>query len=107
VDLAAFWATADLVFAGSNLGARYDMPSSPNCNAPELLMNTVTWPSLRVDPPLRDAAQSVRAEFVARGLASRESALSTSAYYATGDVHAELGQMYQQTSAKVQNQKLS
>ncbi len=68
-------------------------------------MKTATLPSLLVDPPLRDAAQSVRAEFVARGLATREVAHTTGVYYAAGDVHAELSRMLQQTCAKVQKQK--
>ncbi len=76
-----------------------------NCIAPEPLMKTATLPSLRVDPPLRDAAQSVRAEFVARALASREAAQTTGVYFAAGDVHAELSRMLQQTCAKVQKQK--
>jgi len=76
-----------------------------NSNALELLMKTATLPSLRVDPPLRDAAQSVRAEFVARGLASREATQTTGVYFAAGEVHAELGQMLQQACAKVQEHK--
>lgn len=92
-------------------------------------MKTATLPSLRVDPQLRDAAQSVlqegetlsgfieasvresidrrrmRAEFVARGMASREAAQTTGVYFAAGDVHAELGQMFQQARAKVLRQK--
>ena len=92
-------------------------------------MKTATLPSLRVDPQLRDAAQSVlqegetlsgfieasvresidrrrvRAEFVARGLASREAAQTTGVYYSADDVHAELSQMLEQTCARVQKQK--
>lgn len=68
-------------------------------------MKTTTLPSLRVDPQWRDAAQSVRAEFVARGLASREAAQTTGVYYAADDVHAELGQRLEQTCARVQKQK--
>ncbi|MDG5978098.1 hypothetical protein H010_22789 [Hydrogenophaga taeniospiralis CCUG 15921] len=83
-------------------------------------------PSLRVDPHLRDAAQSVlqegetlsgfieasvresierrrtRAEFVARGLASREQAQASGVHFAAGEVHAELGRMLTQARAKVQ-----
>lgn len=92
-------------------------------------MKTATLPSLRVDPQLRDAAQSVllegetlsafieasvresidrrrvRAEFVARGLASREAAQTTGAYFAAADVHAELDQRLQRARAKVLNLK--
>ncbi len=68
-------------------------------------MKTATLPSLRVDPPLRDAAQSVHAEFVASGLAPREVAHTTGVYYAAGDLHAELSLMLQQTCAKLQKQK--
>ena len=88
-------------------------------------MKTATLPSLRVDPQLRDAAQSVlqegetlsgfietsvretierrrtRAEFVARGLSSREQARATGAYFAADEVHAELGRMLTQARAKV------
>ena len=100
-----------------------------NCNATGFVMKTATLPSLRVDPQLRDAAQSVlqegetlsgfieasvresierrrvRAEFVARGLASRETAQTTGVYFAAADVHAELGQKLQQARAHVLNQK--
>lgn len=89
-------------------------------------MKTATLPSLRVDPQLRDAAQSVlqegetlsgfieasvretierrrtRAEFVARGLASREEAQASGVYFAAGDVHAELGRMLTQARDKLQ-----
>lgn len=89
-------------------------------------MKTATLPSLRVDPQLRDAAQSVlqdgetlsgfieaavretierrrtRAEFVARGLASREEAHASGVYFAAGEVQAELGRMLSQARAKVQ-----
>lgn len=68
-------------------------------------MKTATLPSLCVDPQLPNAAESMRAEFLARGLASREVAQTTGVYYAAGDVHAELSQMLQQTCAKVHKQK--
>ena len=68
-------------------------------------MKTTTLPSLCVDPQLRDAAQSVRAKFVARGLASRKAAQTTGVYFAADDVHVELGQRLQQAYAKVQKQK--
>ena len=75
-----------------------------NCNAMSAFMKTATLPSLRVDPQLREAAESVlqegemlsglieasvretlerrrtRAEFIARGLASRDEAKRTGVY---------------------------
>jgi len=78
-------------------------------------MKTATFPSLRVEPELREAAESVltegetlssfiegavretierrrvRAEFIARGLASREDAKRTGVYISAEDVLAELG----------------
>lgn len=84
------------------------------------IMKTATLPSLRVDPELRDAAESVlrdgetlsgfietsvretierrrtRAEFIARGMASRDDAKRTRIYFAADQVHAELGQMLAQ-----------
>jgi hypothetical protein len=89
-------------------------------------MKTATFPSLRVEPELRDAAESVlqdgetlsgfieasvretierrrtRAEFMARGMASRDEAKRTGVYFAADQVHAELGQMLAQAKAKVQ-----
>jgi len=89
-------------------------------------MKTATFPSLRVEPELRDAAESVlqdgetlsgfieacvrktierrraRAEFIARGMASREEAKRTGVYFAADRVHAELGQMLAKAKAKVQ-----
>lgn len=89
-------------------------------------MKTATLPALRVGPQLRDAARSVlqegetlsafieasvresierrrtRAEFVARGLASREEAQASGVYFAAGEVQAELGRMLSQARAKVQ-----
>jgi len=80
-------------------------------------MKTATFPSLRVEPELRDAAESVlqdgetlsgfieasvretierrrtRAEFIARGLASRDEAKRTGVYFAADQVHAEFGKM--------------
>ncbi|CAN7475006.1 hypothetical protein LJR143_003022 [Pseudoxanthomonas sp. LjRoot143] len=77
-------------------------------------MKTSTFPSLRVDPALRKAAedvlregeslsgfveQSIRAQidlrqqqeaFVARGLLSRDAARRTGVYYAAADVVGEL-----------------
>jgi predicted transcriptional regulator len=77
-------------------------------------MKTATLPSLRVDPDLREAAESVlregetltslietamretihrrrvQAEFLARGLASSESAKATGIFHPASEVHAEL-----------------
>ena len=77
-------------------------------------MKTASLPSLRVDPQLRDAAESVlqegeslssfiessvretierrriRAEFIARGLASRDDATRTGIYYSVNDVREML-----------------
>lgn len=79
-------------------------------------MKSTTLPSLRVDPELRDAAESVlqegetlsglietavretiqrrrtRAEFIARGLASRDEARRTGEYFDADVVHAELAE---------------
>ena len=90
-------------------------------------MKTATLPSLRVEPELRDAAESVlqdgetlsgfieaavretierrrsRAEFIARGMVSRQQAQRTGVYFAADQVHAELGQMLAKAKAKVQN----
>lgn len=80
-------------------------------------MKTATLPPLRVAPELRQAAESVllegeslsglmeqslrdtvnrrrlQAEFIARGLASREEAKRTGEYYSAETVHAELQAM--------------
>lgn len=77
-------------------------------------MKTATLPSLRVDPELRAAAESVlqdgesltgliesavretihrrqaQAEFLARGLAAREDALRTGIYHPAEEVHRML-----------------
>lgn len=77
-------------------------------------MKTASLPSLRVDPELRQAAESVlnggeslsslmesslrssvirrqlQRDFVARGLASRDEARRTGEYHAADEVHAEL-----------------
>jgi predicted transcriptional regulator len=87
-------------------------------------MKTATIPSLRVDPELRHAAESVlqngeslssfveqslrvnierrrlQREFIARGLASREEARKTGEYYAAEDVLAELDGMLSRAEAK-------
>lgn len=89
-------------------------------------MKSTTLPSLRVEPELREAAESVlqegetlsgfietsvretiarrraRAEFIARGLASREEARRTGVYFAADKVHAELGRMLAKARSKVQ-----
>jgi predicted transcriptional regulator len=80
-------------------------------------MKTATLPSLRVDPELREAAETVlrkgeslssfmeqslrdevnrrrmQAEFIARGIASRDDALRTGKYFPADAVHAELRTM--------------
>ena len=87
-------------------------------------MKTATLPSLRVDPELREAAEQVleegeslsgfieasvretierrrtRAEFIARGLASREDARRSGVYISSEAVHAELGRMLAKARAK-------
>ena len=92
-------------------------------------MKTATLPSLRVEPELRDAAESVlqdgetlsgfieaavretierrrsRAEFIARGMVSRQEAQRTGVYFAADQVHAELGQMLAKAKAKAKVQK--
>jgi len=89
-------------------------------------MKTATLPSLRVDPELREAAESVlqegeslsgfieasvretilrrrvRAEFIARGLASREDAKRTGAYVDAEVVHAQLAKKLDQARKKLQ-----
>lgn len=78
------------------------------------IMKTSTLPSLRVDPELREAAESVlrdgetlsslmetamretihrrrvQAEFLARGLAASEIAKRTDVHHPAAEVHAEL-----------------
>jgi len=80
-------------------------------------MKTASIPSLRVDPELRQAAESVlekgeslsnfveqsiranirhrklRKEFIARGLASRDEARRSGEYYPVGNILAELDEM--------------
>jgi hypothetical protein len=87
-------------------------------------MKTASLPSLRVDPDLRQAAESVlnegeslsslmesslrssvirrqlQRDFVARGLASRDEARRTGEYYAAADVHAELEAMLAATKKR-------
>jgi hypothetical protein len=87
-------------------------------------MKTASLPSLRVEPELRRAAESVlhegeslssfmeqslrdevnrrrmQAEFIARGLAARDEAKRTGAYYDADTVHAELRGMLADAKAK-------
>lgn len=89
-------------------------------------MKSATLPSLRVDPELREAAESVlqegetlsgfieasvretierrrtRAEFIARGLASRDEARRTGVYIDAAAVHAELAEQLTKARAKLQ-----
>lgn len=93
-------------------------------------MKTATLPSLRVDPELREAAESVlqegetlssfieasvretierrrtRAEFIARGLASSEEAKRTDEYYPAREVHAELARMLERARAGLQGKPI-
>ena len=88
-------------------------------------MKTATLPSLRVEPELRDAAESVladgeslssfieasvretierrrvRAEFIARGLASREESKRTGVYYSIEDVRAMLDQKLAKATKRI------
>jgi hypothetical protein len=87
-------------------------------------MKTASLPSLRVDPELRRAAESVledgeslsrfvedsvragierrrlRREFVARGLASRDEARNSGEYFSADQVHGELGAMLAEAEAR-------
>ena len=88
-------------------------------------MKTASFPSLRVQPELREAAESVllegeslssfieasvretierrrtRAEFLARGLRSRDEVRRTGVTYPAAEVHAELRQMLGEAKARV------
>lgn len=88
-------------------------------------MKTATFPSLRVEPELREAAEQVleegeslsgfievsvretikrrrtRAEFIARGLVSREAAQRSGVYMASEAVHTELDEMLAKARAKL------
>jgi len=90
-------------------------------------MKPAIFPLLRVDPELREAAESVleegetlsgliersvreaierrrmRAEFIARGLASRDEALRTGCYVSAGAVHLELGEMLAKASKRARS----
>lgn len=87
-------------------------------------MKSATIPSLRVEPELRRAAESVlregetlsgfmeealrsgirhrrlQQEFIARGLAARDESRRTGEYYSTEDVFNELSGMLAQAEAK-------
>jgi ribosome-associated translation inhibitor RaiA len=89
-------------------------------------MKTATFPSLRIEPELREAAEGVlqdgeslsgfietsvretierrrtRAEFITRGLLARDDAKRTGVYFAADKVHAELGQALAKAKAKLQ-----
>ena len=88
-------------------------------------MKSATFPSLRVEPSLREAAEGVlqegetlsalietavretierrraRAEFIARGMASRDEALRSGVYIPANVVHGELRQMLVKASKRV------
>lgn len=88
-------------------------------------MKTATLPPLRVDPKLREAAESVlesgetlsgfieasvretierrraRAEFIARGLASRRQAERTGGYVDAAMVHAELAKKLEKAKTRL------
>ncbi len=88
-------------------------------------MKTATFPSLRVEPELREAAEGVlqegetlsalietavretverrrtRAEFIARGLSSREEARRTGRYFTAKSVHDELRTMLDKARKRV------
>lgn len=92
-------------------------------------MKTSSFPSLRVNPELRRAAESVlkqgeslssfvehsirmnierrriQQEFIARGLASRAEAKQTDTYYSAVDVLDELGGMLDKAEAKAKAKK--
>ncbi|CAG9193481.1 Prevent-host-death protein [Burkholderia vietnamiensis] len=86
-----------------------------NCDTEEVTMKTATFPSIRVEPELREAAENVlqegetlsafveqsiregierrrlQSEFIARGLASRDDARRTGEYVSAADVLERLG----------------
>jgi predicted transcriptional regulator len=88
-------------------------------------MKTATFPSLRVEPELREAAEAVlqegetlsalietavretverrrmRAEFIARGLASRDDARRSGVYFSAQSVHGELRAMLTKARKRV------
>lgn len=88
-------------------------------------MKSATLPSLRVEPELREAAESVlqdgetlsnfietsvretierrraRSEFIARGLLSRDQAKRSGVYHSADSVHAELRKLLAKASKRV------
>lgn len=92
-------------------------------------MKTATLPSLRVEPALRDAAESVlregetlssfvetavreqvqlrrhREEFMARGILSRDNARATGVYHGAAEVVGELRGMLGEAKAKVRRRQ--
>lgn len=97
-----------------------------NCRAVHLPVKSATLPSLRVEPELREAAESVlhegetlsgfieasvreairrrrvRAEFIARGLASREEAERTGLTIDADVVHAQMSKKLAQARTRLQ-----
>jgi predicted transcriptional regulator len=89
-------------------------------------MKTATIPALRVEPQLREAAQSVlthgetlssfleeslrtnierrlyQQAFITRGIASRDEAQATQEYYSAESVMSELDSIYKQALTKAQ-----
>jgi len=94
------------------------------CNTVEVYMKTATIPSLRVEPELRHAVESVlqdnetlssfveqslksyirkrqlQQQFIARGLASRDEARKTGEYYDANEVLAKLDTMLSRAEGK-------
>jgi hypothetical protein len=88
-------------------------------------MKTASFPSLRVEPELREAAEGVlqdgetlssfietsvretierrrmRAEFIARGLRSRDEGKRTGVYHSAESVHSELRKMLGEASKRI------
>jgi hypothetical protein len=88
-------------------------------------MKTATFPSLRIEPELRQAAESVlregeslssfvedairsgierrrsQSEFLARGLLDRDEAKRTGGYFTAGAVHRELDLMLNRAEQKI------
>ena len=66
-------------------------------------MKSASFPSLRVDTEVREAIERrrSRAEFIARGLASREDAKRTGVYFSANAVHVELGKMLAKATKRV------
>jgi predicted transcriptional regulator len=120
----SFWSPIGVLPTGISrqLGSALECVASATQQAP---MKSATFPSLRVDPDLREAAESVlqegetlssfieasvretierrraRAEFIARGLAARDDAKRTGEYHSAKSVHTELRQMFAKASKRV------